>query len=74
MLLQASKLYTAPIFEAFQAEYERSMVACVRELNENSYAVAIVRSDGDFSSKKERIVVGDPLEKTTLCSCEQFNR
>ena len=31
MLLQADKLYIAPIFEAFQAEYERSMAAFVRE-------------------------------------------
>ena len=53
MLLQAGKLYTTPIFEAFQAKYERSMAACVREFNEiNTYAVAIVRSDGDFSSEK----------------------
>ena len=51
------------------------MAACVRELNENNtYAVATMRSDGDFSSKKECIVVGNPLEQTNLCSCEQFNR
>jgi zinc finger SWIM domain-containing protein 3 len=75
MLLQAGKLYTAPIFEAFQAEYERSMAACARELDgNNTYVVSIVRSDGDFSSEKERIVIGDPLEQTALCSCEQFKR
>jgi hypothetical protein len=34
MLLQSGKLYIAPIFEAFQALYERSMAACVRELND----------------------------------------
>ena len=63
------------IFEAFQVEYERSMAACVRELTENNtYAVAIVRLDGDFSSEKERIVLANPLEQTTLCSCEQFSR
>ena len=51
------------------------MAACVIELNENNtYVVAIVRSDGDFSSEKECIVVGDPLEQTALCSCEQFNK
>jgi hypothetical protein len=32
MLLQAGKLYTIPIFEAFQAEYERSMAAYVRTM------------------------------------------
>jgi hypothetical protein len=36
MLVQASKLYTPPIFEAFQAEYERSMAACTRELEGNN--------------------------------------
>ena len=51
------------------------MAAYVIELNENNtYVVAIVRSDGDLSSEKERIVVGDPLEQTALCSCEQFNK
>ena len=45
------------------------MAACVGELNENNtYVVAIVRSDGDFSSEKEHIVVGNPLEQTVLCS------
>jgi hypothetical protein len=33
-----------------------------------------VRFDSDFSAKRERIVVGNPSEQTTLCSCEQFNR
>ena len=64
MLVQASKLYTPQIFETFQAEYERSMAACTRPLHENNtYAISIVRSDGDLSSEQERIVVGDPLEK-----------
>ena len=70
MLVQASKLYTPPIFEAFQAQYERSMAACARKLKENStYAVAIVRSDGDLSSEIERVVVGDPSEQTASCNC-----
>jgi zinc finger SWIM domain-containing protein 3 len=74
-LLQAGKLYTTPIFEAFQAEYERSMAACARELDgNNTYVVSIVRSDDDFSSEKEHIVIGDPLEQTTLFSCEHFKR
>jgi zinc finger SWIM domain-containing protein 3 len=75
MLVQASKLYTPPIFEAFQAEYERSMAACTRALEENNiYAVAIVRSDGDLSSEIERVVVGDPLEQKASCNCGQFAR
>jgi zinc finger SWIM domain-containing protein 3 len=75
MLVQASKLYTPPIFEAFQAEYERSMAACTRELEgNNTYAVAIVRSDGDLSSEIEYVVVGDPSEQTASCTCGQFAR
>jgi len=75
MLVQASKLYTPPIFEAFQAESERSMAACARKLKENNtYVVAIVRSDGDLSSEIERVVVGDPSEQTASCNCGQFAR
>ena len=75
MLVQASKIYTHPIFEAFQTEYERSMAACARPLSGNdTYAVAIVRANGDLSSEQERIVVGDPLEQASSCSCYQFTR
>jgi zinc finger SWIM domain-containing protein 3 len=35
MLVQASEVYTQIIFEAFQGEYERSMAACSRLLDEN---------------------------------------
>jgi hypothetical protein len=31
MLLQASKLYTPIIFEAFQSQYERSITACTSD-------------------------------------------
>jgi zinc finger SWIM domain-containing protein 3 len=56
-------------------EYERSMAACTRALDgDNTYAVTVVRADGDISSELERIVVGDPLEQTAYCSCFQFNR
>jgi len=56
MLVQASKIYTHPIFEAFQTEYERSMAACARPLSGNdTYAVAIVRANGDLSSEQEHI-------------------
>ena len=51
------------------------MATCTTTLEgNNTYAVAIVRANGDLSSEKERIVVGDPLEQTALCSCEQFNK
>ena len=42
MLIQASKLYTPIIFEAFQCEYERSMAACTTPLEgKNEYLVTI---------------------------------
>ena len=42
MLLQASKLYTSIVFEAFQSEYERSMAACTTSLEgNNEYVVAV---------------------------------
>jgi len=51
------------------------MAACTRALDENNtYAVSIVRSNGDLSSEQECIVVGDPLEQTASCNCEQFTR
>ena len=74
MLLQASEVYTPVIFEAFQIEYERSMAACSRLLDENKYAIAIGRFHGDLHFEEERIVIGDPLNQTASCSCGMFNR
>ena len=54
MLVQASKVYTPTIFEAFQSEYERSMDACTRVLDEsNKFAVAIGRLHGDLTYEEE---------------------
>ena len=74
MLLQASEVYTPINFEAFQGPYERSMAACSRELDENKYAIAIGSFHGDLSFEEERIVIGDPLKQTAICSCQMFNR
>jgi zinc finger SWIM domain-containing protein 3 len=75
MLVQASKVYTPVIFEAFQSEYERSMAASTRVLDgDNKYAVAIGSLHGDLSFEDERIVTGDPLNQTASCSCGMFNR
>jgi zinc finger SWIM domain-containing protein 3 len=73
--VQASKEYTPIIFEAFQGEYERSMPACTRVLDEdNKYAVSIANLHGDLKFEDERIVIGDPLTKTASCNCGMFNR
>ncbi|CAO2188105.1 unnamed protein product, partial [Urochloa humidicola] len=70
MLVQASKLYTPIIFEAFQGEYEKSLAACTKALEgNNEYLV------GDFTFKEEEYkVIGDPLKQTVVCSCGQFDR
>ena len=50
MLIQASKLYTPTIFEAFQSEYERSMAAYTTTLEgKNEYLVAIGSLDENFT-------------------------
>jgi zinc finger SWIM domain-containing protein 3 len=75
MLVLASKEYTPIIFESFQGEYERSMAACTRVLDEdNKFAVSIASLHGDLKFEEERIVIGDPLTKTATCSCGMFNR
>jgi zinc finger SWIM domain-containing protein 3 len=49
------------------------MAACARSLGgNNTYAVAIVRANGDLSSEQERIVYGNSLEQRASCNCEQF--
>ncbi|XP_047045843.1 protein FAR1-RELATED SEQUENCE 5-like [Lolium rigidum] len=75
MLVEASKVYTPIIFEAFQGEYERSTAACCRALDGNNrFAVAIARLHGELQFEEERMVIGDPLTKTVSCSCGMFNR
>lgn len=69
MLVQASKLYTPIIFEAFQGEYEKSLAACSKELDgNNEYLI------GDFTYEEEYKVIGDPLKQTVQCSCRRFDR
>jgi hypothetical protein len=64
MLLQASKLYTPIIFEAFQEEYERSLAACTKALDgTHEYLV------GYFTNKVEYQILGDPLKQTIVCNC-----
>jgi hypothetical protein len=51
MLIQTSKLYTTPIFEAFQCEYERSLVVCTKALEgNNEYLIAIGSLDENTES------------------------
>jgi zinc finger SWIM domain-containing protein 3 len=63
MLVEASKVYTSIIFEAFQGEYERSTAACCRVLDGNNrFAVAI----GSIQDKEGRKVVENPKLEAQL--------
>ncbi|EAY89425.1 hypothetical protein OsI_10932 [Oryza sativa Indica Group] len=54
MLLQASKVYTPIIFEAFKGEYERSMAACTKALDGDSeFLVSIGSFEGDLTFEEE---------------------
>jgi len=75
ILLQASKLYTSIVFEAFQSEYERSMAACTTPLEgNNEYVVAVGSFDENCILEKEYKVTGDPADQTSTCNCGQFNK
>jgi hypothetical protein len=76
MLIQASNMYTACIFEAFQAEYERSLAAYARPMETpNEYIVGVVRVvDGRTIMEKEYKVESDPSNKMVFCSCQQLER
>ena len=69
MLVDASKLYTPIIFEAFQGEYERSLAACTKALHGNNEFLV-----GDCIYEEEYKVIGDLLKQTVVCSCQQFDR
>ena len=49
------------------------MAACSRVLDENKFAIAIGSFHGDLSFEEERIVIGDPLKQSAICSCQMFN-
>ncbi|XP_015695546.2 protein FAR1-RELATED SEQUENCE 1-like [Oryza brachyantha] len=69
MLVEASKLYTPRIFEAFEGEYEISLAACSKALDDNNEYLV-----GDFTCEDDHKVVGDPLKQMVVCSCGQFDR
>jgi len=70
MLIQASKLYTPTIFEAFQSKYERSMAAYTTTLEDkNENLIAIGSLDENFTLETEYKVTSDPSDQTSTCSC-----
>jgi hypothetical protein len=76
MLIQASNLYTTCVFYAFQAEYERSLVAYARPMERpNEYTVGVVTVvDGKTITEKEYNVEYDPSNKMVLCNYLQYER
>jgi hypothetical protein len=76
MLIQASNMYTACIFEAFQVEYERSLAAYARPMKTpNEYIVGVVRVvNGKTIIEKEYKVESDPSNKMVFCSCRRLER
>jgi hypothetical protein len=75
MLLQASKLYTPIIFEAFQSQYVRSMTACTKVLDgNNEYLVATGSLGEELVLEEECKVIGNPLDQSVVCSCNLFNK
>jgi hypothetical protein len=71
MLIQASNMYNTHIFEAFQTEHERSLVAYARPMETpNEYIVGVVRAvDGKTIMEKEYKVESHPSNKMVFCSC-----
>jgi hypothetical protein len=75
MLLQARKLYTPTIFEVFQGQYEMSLKACTKVLVGNyEYLVATGSLGEDIVLEEKYKVIGIPLDKTVMSSCNLFNR
>ena len=70
MLVQASRLYTPPLFEAFQIVYERSLSATATAYL--SYMVSIRSFDDPNIIEEEHIVVEKSGQLS--CSCELFER
>jgi hypothetical protein len=51
------------------------MATCTTTLEgNNTYALAVVRANGDLSLEKDHIVVGDAFDQKASCSCQQFAR
>ncbi|XP_055960382.1 protein FAR1-RELATED SEQUENCE 5-like [Mercurialis annua] len=70
LLQQAAKIYTPPIFELFQNEYDWSLAAFIKsrqEIQESyEYSVAIFDREGVYNVK------GVPSAETVTCSCKKF--
>lgn len=63
ILVQAGSVYTLRIFEKLLKKYEEYQDTCVKDLKEGVYVVT------NYDNSKERIVMGDSMEKKVSCAC-----
>jgi hypothetical protein len=73
MLMQASRLYTQPLFEAFQIVYKRSLSTTAYLSDDNLSYVVYIRSFDDPNVIEDEHMVAERSGKLS-CSCQLFER
>ncbi|KAL1341499.1 hypothetical protein AAHE18_09G091000 [Arachis hypogaea] len=70
LLQQVSEVYTLPLFNLFQEEYDKYSAACIREVNDRGfvyeYVVALCNENKEFK------VTFDPSLSSISCNCRKF--
>jgi hypothetical protein len=75
ILLQTSKIYTPSVFEQFQNEFEKSMAAYIKALEQqNEFTIAIDTMQKGSVFVEECKVISNYSEQSVSCSCRQFKR
>jgi hypothetical protein len=73
--VQTSKIYTPAIFEAFQAEYEKSLAAYIIDSNRSTeFSIAIGALVESSTLEEERTVIVNLADQIVTCSCRLFER
>jgi hypothetical protein len=75
ILLQTSKIYTPIVFEQFQNEFEKSMAAYIKALEQhNEFTIDIDTMQEGSVFVEECKVIGNYSEQSISCRCRQFKR
>jgi zinc finger SWIM domain-containing protein 3 len=75
ILVQTSKIYTSVIFEAFQAEYEKSLAVYIIDSNRSTeFSIAIGALVESSTLEEERTVIVNLVDQIVTCSCRLFER
>ena len=70
MLKQVAQVYTLPIFDLFQKEFDLFLGACIKYRNEaQSLFEFVVTMD---NCEGEQRVLFDPVQKSISCTCKRF--